>query len=172
MNATPLEQQSFNSVGANVPSWHLLQKRREKGLARTGNARVRKGMIQVAWRFLDFQKGSALAKWYRARTENAPRLRKKMIVALARKLLTDRLQSGGAVSERAYRPIATPALVPTSLLFFVVSEKSWTSTVVADDQFTALASGCPASLLPCICRLLMLWTAPPPARKCQGCGCC
>jgi hypothetical protein len=21
-------------------------------------------------------------------------------------------------------------------------------------------------------RLLMLWTAPPPARKCQGCGCC
>ena len=22
------------------------------------------------------------------------------------------------------------------------------------------------------CRLLMLWTAPPPARKCQGCGCC
>ena len=63
------------------------KKRREKGLARTGNARVRKGMIQVAWRFLDFQKASALAKWYRARTENAPRLRKKMIVALARKLL-------------------------------------------------------------------------------------
>jgi transposase len=28
-----------------------------------------------------------LAKWFRARTENAPRLRKKMIVALARKLL-------------------------------------------------------------------------------------
>lgn len=63
------------------------KKRREKGLARTGNARVRKGMIQLAWRFLDFQKESALAKWYRARTENAPRLRKKMIVALARKLL-------------------------------------------------------------------------------------
>ncbi len=63
------------------------KKRREKGLARSGNARVRKGMIQLAWRFLDFQKESALAKWYRARTENAPRLRKKMIVALARKLL-------------------------------------------------------------------------------------
>jgi len=62
-------------------------KRREKGLARSGNARVRKGMVQLAWRFLEFQKESALAKWYRARTDNAPRLRKKMIVALARKLL-------------------------------------------------------------------------------------
>jgi transposase len=27
-------------------------KRREKGLARSGNARVRRGMIQLAWRFL------------------------------------------------------------------------------------------------------------------------
>ena len=62
-------------------------KRREKGLARAGNGRVRKGMLQLAWRFLEFQKDSALAKWFRARTENALRLRKKMIVALARKLL-------------------------------------------------------------------------------------
>jgi len=28
------------------------RKRREKGLARSGNARVRRGMIQLAWRFL------------------------------------------------------------------------------------------------------------------------
>jgi transposase len=61
--------------------------RREKGLARSGNARVRKGMIQLAWRCLDYQKESALAKWFRARTENARGSRKKMIVALARKLL-------------------------------------------------------------------------------------
>ena len=63
------------------------KRRREKGLARSGNARVRRGMVQLAWRFLDFQKESALAKWFRARTENAPRSRKKMIVALARKLI-------------------------------------------------------------------------------------
>src|SRR6476660_7828376 len=63
------------------------KKRREKGLARSGNARVRRGMIQLAWRFLEFQKDSALAKWFRARTENARGSRKKMIVALARKLL-------------------------------------------------------------------------------------
>ena len=62
-------------------------KRREKGLARSGNARVRRGMIQLAWRFLMFQKNSALAQWFRARTENARGTRKLMIVALARKLL-------------------------------------------------------------------------------------
>lgn len=63
-------------------------KRREKGLAKSGNARVRRGMIQLAWRFLLFQKDSALAQWYRARTEGARGARKTtMIVALARKLL-------------------------------------------------------------------------------------
>jgi transposase len=62
-------------------------KRREKGLAKAGNARVRRGMIQLAWRFLMFQQASALAKWYRQRTENTRGTRKTMIVALARKLL-------------------------------------------------------------------------------------
>jgi len=63
-------------------------KRREKGLAKAGNARVRRGLIQLAWRFLRFQKDSALAQWYRARTETAAGKRKTtMIVALARKLL-------------------------------------------------------------------------------------
>lgn len=63
-------------------------KRREKGLARAGNARVRRGMIQLAWRWLMFQKGSALAQWFAARTAGAQRnVRKTMIVALARKLL-------------------------------------------------------------------------------------
>jgi transposase len=63
-------------------------KRRERGLARAGNARVRHGMIQLAWRWLQFQNRSALAQWYRTRTAGAkPGLRKAMIVALARKLL-------------------------------------------------------------------------------------
>ena len=63
-------------------------KRREQGLARAGNARVRRGMIQLAWRFLRFQKESALAQWYRARTaDSRAGTRKTMIVALARKLL-------------------------------------------------------------------------------------
>jgi transposase len=63
-------------------------RRRERGLAKAGNARVRRGMVQLAWRFLWFQKGSALAQWYRARTADARGgTRKTMIVALARKLL-------------------------------------------------------------------------------------
>ena len=49
------------------------KKRREKGLARSGNAQVRRGMIQLAWRFLMFQKDSALAHWFYARTKNALR---------------------------------------------------------------------------------------------------
>jgi transposase len=77
------------------------KKRREKGLARSGNARVRRGMIQLAWRFLMFQKHSALAQWFRARTENARGTRKTMIVALARKLLIAlwRLVREGVVPE-------------------------------------------------------------------------
>jgi transposase len=64
------------------------KRRREKGLSRAGNARVRRGMIQLAWRFLMFQKNSALAQWYRARTaDGRGGVRKTMIVALARKLL-------------------------------------------------------------------------------------
>jgi transposase len=64
------------------------RKRREKGLAKAGNARVRRGMIQLAWRMLMFQKDSALVQWFRARTADARgRTRNTMIVALARKLL-------------------------------------------------------------------------------------
>jgi transposase len=80
---------------------------REKGIARSGNARVRRGMVQLAWRFLLFQKESALAQWYRERTEKAPKTRKTMIVALARKLLIAlwRLVREGVVPEGvAMRP--------------------------------------------------------------------
>ena len=45
-------------------------------------------MIQLAWRFLRFQKASALAQWFHARTaDGRGGTRKTMIVALARKLL-------------------------------------------------------------------------------------
>ena len=77
-------------------------KRREKGLARAGNARVRRGMIQLAWRFLMFQKDSALAQWYRRQTtDRRGTTRKTMIVALARKLLIAlwRLVTTGEVPE-------------------------------------------------------------------------
>ncbi len=78
------------------------RKRREKGLAKAGNAHVRRGMIQLAWRFLLHQKDSALARWYRARTADARgSTRKTLIVALARKLLIGlwRLVSTGEVPD-------------------------------------------------------------------------
>jgi transposase len=77
-------------------------RRREKGLARSGNVRVRRGMIQFAWRFLQFQKDSPLAQWYRARSQDGRKdVRKVMIVALARKLLVAlwRLATQGVVSD-------------------------------------------------------------------------
>ena len=64
------------------------KKRRERGLAKAGNARVRRGMIELAWGHLVHQKDSALTAWYYKRTSDARGgTRKTMIVALARKLL-------------------------------------------------------------------------------------
>ena len=62
------------------------RRRREKGLAKAGNARVRRGMIQLAWRFLFHQRNSALTQWYR-QSVAAGKKRTTVIVALARKLL-------------------------------------------------------------------------------------
>jgi transposase len=81
-------------------------KRRERGLAKAGNDRVRRGMLQLAWRFLRFQEASALAQWYRARTADARgSTRKTMIVALARKLLIAlwRMASTGEVPQGVIR---------------------------------------------------------------------
>jgi transposase len=78
------------------------RRRREKGLARAGNARVRRGMIQLAWRFLNFQKDSALAQWFRVRAaDGRSGTRKTMIVALARKLLIAlwRMATTGEIPE-------------------------------------------------------------------------
>jgi transposase len=84
-------------------------RRREKGLARAGNARVRHATMQLAWRFLKFQPQSGLAQWYRERTRDGRGDTKKtMIVALARKLLIAlwRLVTAGEVPQGV---IARPA---------------------------------------------------------------
>jgi transposase len=62
-------------------------KRREKGLSRCGNGRVRNILIQLSWRLLKFQPASGLVLWFKNRTANAQRSRKPMIVAFARKLI-------------------------------------------------------------------------------------
>jgi transposase len=86
------------------------KRRREKGLARAGNARVRRGMIQLAWRFLRFHKDSVLAQWFHARAaDGRTGTRKTMIVALARKLLIAlwRMATTGEIPEGVIlRPVA------------------------------------------------------------------
>jgi transposase len=86
------------------------RRRREKGLAKAGNARVRRSMIQLAWRYLLHQKDSALVLWYHASAAIGKK-RKTMIVALARKLLialwrfvtTGDVPQGGHSSPRSLR---------------------------------------------------------------------
>jgi transposase len=86
-------------------------RRREKGLARAGNARVRRAMIQLAWRFLRFHSNSGLAQWYNRRAaDGRSSTRKTMIVALARKLLIVlwRIGTTGVIpSDLKLRRIAT-----------------------------------------------------------------
>jgi transposase len=61
---------------------------REQGISKSGNPRVRRLLMQLAWRWLRFQPDSALSRWFDERTGGAKgRIRKIMAVALARKLL-------------------------------------------------------------------------------------
>jgi transposase len=77
---------------------------REQGIGKSGNARVRRLLMQLAWRWTRFQPESALTRWFVARTAGAGgRIRKIMIVALARKLLIAiwRFLETGVVPEGA-----------------------------------------------------------------------
>ncbi|MDB5578318.1 MAG: family transposase [Bradyrhizobium sp.] len=61
---------------------------REQGVSKAGNPRLRTTMVQLAWLWLRHQPDSMLARWFQDRvTRNGGRLKKAMIVALARKLL-------------------------------------------------------------------------------------
>ena len=60
----------------------------EQGVSKAGNPRLRTTIIQLSWLWLRHQPESALARWFHERAKrNGGRLRKTMIVALARKLL-------------------------------------------------------------------------------------
>jgi transposase len=64
------------------------ESRREQGISKAGNRRVRWMMVQLAWGWLQYQPESELSQWYNRRfAEGNARQRKIGIVALARKLL-------------------------------------------------------------------------------------
>ena len=61
---------------------------REQGIAKSGNPRLRRAMIELAWFWVRHQPGSALSRWFVERVGAARgRVRRIAIVALARKLL-------------------------------------------------------------------------------------
>ena len=61
---------------------------REQGIGKDGNRRLRAAMVELAWMWLRWQPDSALSIWFRARVAQiGGRIKKIMIVALARKLL-------------------------------------------------------------------------------------
>jgi transposase len=80
------------------------ESRREQGISKAGNRRVRWMMVQLAWCWLQYQPDSALSQWYVRRFgAGNSRQRKIGIVALARKLLVALWQylETGAVPEGA-----------------------------------------------------------------------
>jgi transposase len=61
---------------------------RDRSISRAGNARARTTLIQLAWLWLRYQPGSALAMWFRERVGALQgRTRRIAIVAMARRLL-------------------------------------------------------------------------------------
>lgn len=61
---------------------------REHGIDKHGNRRVRAVMVELAWRWLRWQPGSALSRWFWARYGHGSRRQRRIgIVALARRLL-------------------------------------------------------------------------------------
>jgi transposase len=60
---------------------------REQGISRAGNARLQATMIQLAWSWVRWQRGSPITRWFHAHFGTGKRGRKIGIVAVARKLL-------------------------------------------------------------------------------------
>ena len=67
--------------------WQSGTVEREQGVSKSGNPRLRTTMLQLAWLWLRHQPDSALSRWFHERVGGNGRIRKTMIVALARKLL-------------------------------------------------------------------------------------
>jgi transposase len=68
--------------------WQSGSVRHEQGVSKAGNARLRTAMVELAWLWLRYQSDTKLARWFHERVQrNGGRLKKPMIVALARKLL-------------------------------------------------------------------------------------
>jgi transposase len=83
---------------------------REQGIGKGGNRRVRTVMVELAWLWTRYQPAAAQVCWFRERVgSTGRRVRKVMVVALARKLLIAlwRFVTDGVVPEGAVLKPAT-----------------------------------------------------------------
>lgn len=83
---------------------------REQGIGKAGNRRLRTVMVELAWLWQRYQPGTAQVAWFRERVgSTGRRVRKVMVVALARKLLIAlwRFVIDGIVPEGAVLKPAT-----------------------------------------------------------------
>jgi transposase len=83
---------------------------REQGIGKAGNVRLRTLMVELAWLWQRYQPDSAQVSWFRERVSGTGRrMRKVMVVALARKLLIAlwRVATQGVVPEGAVMKPAT-----------------------------------------------------------------
>lgn len=98
-----------SSVGLVGTPFDSGESRREQGISKSGNRRVRTALIELAWLWLRRQPDSALSQWFVQRFSGTARGRKVGIVALARKLLialwqmtrTGEVPSGARLSRAA-----------------------------------------------------------------------
>lgn len=84
--------------------WQSGSIRHEQGVSKAGNARLRTAMVELSWLWLRYQPDTTLSRWFHERVErNGGRLKKPMIVALARKLLVAlwKYATAGVVIEGA-----------------------------------------------------------------------
>lgn len=97
-------RQIASYAGLAPSPWQSGNINREQGVSKAGNPRLRATMVELAWLWLRHQPKSALTCWFKERiARNSGRLKKPMIVALARKLLVAlwKYVSSGVVIEGA-----------------------------------------------------------------------
>jgi transposase len=81
-------RQLASYAGLAPTPWQSGSVDREQGVSKAGNPQLRAALIELAWLWLRHQPQSALALWFKERVNrNGGRMKKTLIVALARKLL-------------------------------------------------------------------------------------
>lgn len=78
--------------------------RREQGISKAGNRRIRKLIVEISWYWLRYQPNSELSRWFNERfAHGGKRMRRIGIVAVARKLLIAlwRYRTHGLIPEGA-----------------------------------------------------------------------